>query len=526
MATLTEARIAFRQGFGIREDAFRAGPPYREWLRRNFPHIASQPLAPRHERFWEWITALRPETPCDPLVAIWPRGGGKSTTIELGVAYVSQTLARRFVLIVCETQEQANQRVTAIRTELEGLREAPATVARGTIKFWKMDQLRTARGFNVAGYGLDAAGRGAKLDEFRPDWIVLDDLDGLHDTAPTTERKQLTLTSTILPMGGRDCAVSYTQNLILEDGIAARVSQRRSDYLSTAEVYGPEPAVRGLRTEIRDLPDGKRRYVITAGTPTWAGQDLAECERQISVYGLNSFLREAQHEVLGSSGYVFDPERLEIGEPDAPILRTCVAMDLAATENGGDWTAFGLFAALANEKTWLLDLERIQREPAGVLETMIAFAKRAFERFPRVRILVLQDPGSAGKIGAARMIADLTRAGIPRENLQTVRPRGDKARRARGAAERINSGRAGTVEAPWNLVHKSVLRAFREDGSHLIDDDVDLWSDADAYFYRNAENDSPETDNRLVRRAEARLRALGAPNLRGEYDSDVSDDFS
>jgi phage terminase large subunit-like protein len=58
-----------------------------------------------------------------------------------------------------------------------------------------------------------------------------------------------------------------------------------------------EPAVEGLEFESEELPDGRRRYRITAGTATWEGQDLETCERQLNDWGRVSFMREAQQEV-------------------------------------------------------------------------------------------------------------------------------------------------------------------------------------------------------------------------------------
>jgi len=436
------------------------------------------PLAPRHHRFWAWISSLERGKYSPPFVAIWPRGGAKSSTLELGVAYVGMTLSRRFVLIVCETQEQANTRVGAIRTLLEKLKESPATTARGQQKGWRVDQIRTARGFNVAGIGLDAAARGIKLDEFRPDWIPLDDLDGLNDTPANTERKERTLTNSILGTGSEDCVVSYTQNLILEDGIAARVVGRRSDYLADAVIDGPEKAVNNLTTDIVTLDGGRREYRITGGEPTWAGQDLEVCERQIRKLGLTAFLREMQHEVEGSQGWMFAPDRIAIDDPDSPVTAAVVTMDLAATEGGGDWSVIGHFAALLNGKTWILDLHRFRLEPNGVRRAIEQFCREAYNRIPMTTFYVLDDPGQAGTYQAAQIMEDLLRAGIPQGQVATIRPTGSKAVRAAGFAEDVNAGRVGMVQAGWNEAYSTVLRGFREDGKHLYDDDVDVSSDA------------------------------------------------
>src|SRR5689334_980127 len=64
---------------------------YETWLRTLFgPMLEDKlgnpiPLAPHHHQIWEWLWNIRLGYKQDPMVAILPRGGGKSTTAELGV---------------------------------------------------------------------------------------------------------------------------------------------------------------------------------------------------------------------------------------------------------------------------------------------------------------------------------------------------------------------------------------------------------------------------------------------------------
>src|SRR5687768_7533240 len=77
------------------------------WLKTIFPRYASAEFSDYQVEYWEWLwsvdTNIRPE----PFVAIWPRGGAKSTSTELGCVAVAARRKRRYVLYVCMTQEQA-----------------------------------------------------------------------------------------------------------------------------------------------------------------------------------------------------------------------------------------------------------------------------------------------------------------------------------------------------------------------------------------------------------------------------------
>lgn len=268
---------------------------WQEWLARHFPGKLLA-FAPHHERAWAWIDALRPGVKPPALVECWARGGGKSSTVEFGVGRVSAKLSRRYALYVCGTQDKANDHVASIASLLEKLGVKRAVNTYGASRGWRRQQLRTSQGFNVAGFGLDTGMRGAKLDEYRPDWIILDDVDELTDSLQAIERKISIITSTILPSGSSDCAVSFVQNAIHRESVMSRMIDGRADFLRDRSPVVPVPALQEM--EVAEI---NGRYVITQGEPTWVGQDVETCEAQVNEWGLEAFVREAQHEVHAAS---------------------------------------------------------------------------------------------------------------------------------------------------------------------------------------------------------------------------------
>lgn len=282
---------------------------WRDWLARHFASYTRAPFADRHIRFWEWVTALHPNIKPRPRVEVWGRGGAKSTTIELGCAYLGSIPApvRKFVLYVSETQVQANAHVQAVASMLERVGMGRAVNQYGASKGWRQTQVRARNGFNVMAFGLDAGMRGIKLDEFRPDLIVFDDIDGRHDTPTTTQKKIEVITESVLPAGSADCAVIVIQNKIHQDSIVSQLCDGRADFLHDRLPATVEPAVRGLKYERVVEPDGSIRFHITEGTATWPGQDIATCERQMAEWGERAFLREAQHQVENTGEGIFKP---------------------------------------------------------------------------------------------------------------------------------------------------------------------------------------------------------------------------
>lgn len=263
-----------------------------------------------------------------PFVALWPRGGAKSTSAELAAEMIGQRGIRRYLIYVSGTQDLADKHVATIATLFESAGMERLVNKYGASKGWRRNRLRTADGFTVDALGLDTAARGIKVDANRPDMIILDDIDARHDTALTIQKKIETLTTTVLPAGSNDCAVLAVQNLIHANGVFARLSDGRADFLADRIVSGPYPAVEGFEYEIID-----GEAIITGGEATWAGQSLDDCQNFIRTWGLRAFLRECQHLVKESEGALWKMEWIDANrisdKPDA--IRVVVAVDPSAT---------------------------------------------------------------------------------------------------------------------------------------------------------------------------------------------------
>jgi hypothetical protein len=284
---------------------------WRDWLRALFPSHIRAGFARRHEEFWEWLWSITPESAPRPFVGIWPRGGAKSTSAELGAPALGLRGRRRYGLYVRDTQDRADDSVSNVAALLESeavQRYYPEHAERlvgkyGNSQGWRRNRIRTAGGFTLDALGLDVAGRGVKLLEQRPDFMIFDDIDARHDSPKQTEKKLATIKDSLLPAGTANCAVIAIQNLIIPNGIFSRIVDGRADMLTRRLLSGPEPALRNMKTErVRDPETGGLRAVITAGEPTWQGQDRQACQQLVDLIGLDSFNREAQHQVQEREG--------------------------------------------------------------------------------------------------------------------------------------------------------------------------------------------------------------------------------
>lgn len=306
-----------------------AAPPpddWRGWLAAVFSSYVRPPFAPYQEELWNWFWAIEAGEPSKPFIAIWPRGFGKSTSLEVGCGAVAARRTRRYALYVCATQDQADTHVQNIASLLESKEFAkhfPAVARRRVGKYgqssgWRRNRLRTSSGFTVDAIGLDTASRGIKIEDDRPDLIILDDVDEILDSPGTVGKKVTQISKSILPAGAEHAAVVVGQNLVHSDGIVARLANGKADFLQDRQVSGPHPAITNLVTEQIEI-DGTPKTVITGGESTWAARTIADLQHEMDTVGISAFLAEKQQEVDRFEGGIFGHINfLHVQPDDAP----------------------------------------------------------------------------------------------------------------------------------------------------------------------------------------------------------------
>jgi phage terminase large subunit-like protein len=419
------------------------------WLRQLFPsHLSNSqgepiPFAEHHQQLWAWVWSLQRGHRTPAFIAIWPRGGGKSSSAELACAAIAARGTRRYVLYVSATQPQADDHVQNVASLFESpdFSEAYPDVAQrrvgkyGSSLGWRRNRIRTASGFTVDAIGLDTASRGVKLESARPDLIVFDDIDDQGDSDTTVEKKLRTLTHTIIPTGSDDLAVLGIQNLQHPRSIFAGFAglvQGRENILADRVVSGPVPAIKDLTTE-----EQQGRTVITGGEPTWANQDIPTCQALIDKIGITAFLAECQHEVSVLADQIFRPEWWADGRNrylhPAPltygeVVETWIMVDSAMKDGQEhDFTAFGVWQVLSTGRLRFRELRTMKVQfpelitatediaadyyPSGLLRgvviedrvsgTSAAQTLRASARFPWLRSLIVPKvfPGSKPERG-------------------------------------------------------------------------------------------------------------------------------
>ncbi|MFA6135629.1 MAG: hypothetical protein WC869_16595 [Phycisphaerae bacterium] len=231
-----------------------------------------------------------------------------SAHAEVAAVRLGITGKRFYCIYCCSVQDRADDHVANIAALLEDPsieRRYPEHAQRLLSKFnqskgWRVNRVRTLGGFTVDAIGLDKAVRGARLEDHRPDLIIIDDIDARHDSPRITAKKIEKLTDDVIPAGNRDTtAILFVQNLVHSDSVMAQLVDDKLKMLSNKILSGPYEAIKGLTYETREVDlDGQRRTQVffTGGKAIWKGLSLETCEQIAQDITIEAFKREYQQD--------------------------------------------------------------------------------------------------------------------------------------------------------------------------------------------------------------------------------------
>jgi len=160
-----------------------------------------------------------------------PRGNAKSTLTSLILPlWCIAGERRRFIALVSETTEQAEEFLEFIKAELdsnERLRE-DFPQACGTGRTWKLGQIVTHNGIKVKCWGKRKRMRGARHGNRRPDLVICDDLEGDEniDSPQQREKDQQWFFKALMKMGGRYTVYLAVGTILHHDSLIAKLLKR------------------------------------------------------------------------------------------------------------------------------------------------------------------------------------------------------------------------------------------------------------------------------------------------------------
>ena len=157
-----------------------------------------------------------------------PRGEAKSTWCFIFVMLCIVRCAKRFILYVMDAIHQAAPVIVSIQAELEFNHrlkvDFPSCFGVGIS--WKAGEIITKNSIKVQAFGTNTKMRGIKHGAFRPDMVILDDIENDENVRSPHFRDNLEhwLNASVLGLGeaGEKCDILYPGTILHTDSVLVR----------------------------------------------------------------------------------------------------------------------------------------------------------------------------------------------------------------------------------------------------------------------------------------------------------------
>ncbi len=244
---LAEYAIAFRAAIEARVDGFdpdpeasaaravRALDDFEFFAETYFPHYIRDPDRVGKSVFQEWLISELPDyvAAADPsaLAVAAPRGEAKSTYMLIFALWLTLKKAKRYIIYIMDSYEQAAVVVEAFKAELEVnprlKMDFPKAFGRGRI--WREGECVTANDVKFHARGAGQKIRGLRHGAYRPDVVFLDDIENDENVKTPSQRDKLQdwLNKAVMNLGeaGAKFDIFFIGTILHFDSVLARTQK-------------------------------------------------------------------------------------------------------------------------------------------------------------------------------------------------------------------------------------------------------------------------------------------------------------
>ena len=207
--SIAEMAALFRQKIELEVDAFDADPEarkeriakvmdpvtgFRFFAETYFPHYLTMGASCLHEELFVDLPAMLVEKRGVKKLIIAPRGSAKSTYMSLiWLLWLIITRRKHYMILIMDTADQSAVMIEALKAELEVnsriAYDFPDMVGQG--RTWREGSIITKSNVKLEGLGTGNKIRGRRHGPYRPDFIVLDDIENNEHVENPKLRKKL-----------------------------------------------------------------------------------------------------------------------------------------------------------------------------------------------------------------------------------------------------------------------------------------------------------------------------------------------
>jgi predicted phage terminase large subunit-like protein len=410
-----------------------------------------------------------------------PRGHAKSTAITH--SYTLATVLFReskFVMIVSDTEAQAINFLNDIKTEL---RENSDIIELFEVKRFLKDaetecivEFADGHRFKIIAKGAEQKIRGTKWDNYRPDMIIIDDLENDELVMNPDRRQKLRnwFYGALVPSRSENGRIRYVGTILHMDSLLERLMPGDRDKFTRRDelrTWSEKPNMfwKSVKYQAHNPDFSKilwkekfpekvlkaiRQEFIDQGMPEGYSQEYLNYPLDTS----RSYFRKSDFAAMTKT----DLE--DIKTKNRPV-NYYVTADLAISQKErADFSVFCVGAVDSDNNLYICDVIRDRFDSMELVNTILAIHRRY-----NPELIALEDEKITKAIGPFLTERMLSENLFP--NIITVRPSADKQTRARSIQARMRIGSVKfNKEADWYGVFEEELVRFPRDRH---DDQVD-----------------------------------------------------
>lgn len=333
-----------------------------------------------------------------------PREHAKSTVVNLGfVLYAMCFSLKHFILVVSDTDTQAKYFLWSIKTELEGNQRIVDDFGDLTTQDkWSESDLITANNIRVLAKGAGSSMRGLRHGSWRPDLVIVDDLenDEAVNTALQRKKTENWFKRVLLNCVGPDGQVFIIGTILHFDSLLSKL--------------------------LKDKFWTRRKYkaIQDDGSPLWPErwplQRLAAKKEEI---GTINFSQEFQNDPIDEDGAYFKEEYIIYSNPPMSEIQAIFGF-IDPSLGGSKRSDYSAIVTIGQHRDGYIDvldcfMERISPEKLmdKVFEIFDKYkhSQLGFETVAFQKVLKLWLDEKARKKGVYLPIQEITQGGISKE---------------------------------------------------------------------------------------------------------------
>lgn len=310
-----------------------------------------------HLEIYDMITSGHKRVACAA-----PRGHAKSTIISLAyVLWCALTGRKKFIIIASDTYPQAKMFLETIKSELETNDVIKGLYGSQKTDKWTEADIELKMGCRIMAKGAEMKFRGLKYGRFRPDLIVIDDLenDEMVESKERREKLERWFLGTLLPSLDLEGQIVYIGTILHDDALLMKVLHKYPNWQT--KIY---------------------KAIQEDGTALWSEhlsiEKLNEIkEEHVAVGKLDIFMAEYMNDPITDENREFKREYFKYYEDLPDDLKVAITVDPAISKKThADYSVVFVQGVDKENRRYCLEYTRRRMNPYELAEEIFRLTEK------------------------------------------------------------------------------------------------------------------------------------------------------